>query len=204
LAILVVLAVVAATAFAWAPAMAAGDPAPALEQIGDVQTVTPSEVEGKPSDVGDLVGRLHPALVHFPIAWLVGLAIIDFFGLVCRRAKWQRVGVFLLAGTVLSLLPTAATGLLRAAHMPSDATTHALLVTHRSLNFAVAGLVLAAFALRLWRRNCLQGWWRISYLVLLFAATGMVLLAAHFGGRMVYGPDYLPWWPRLSLWFERD
>jgi hypothetical protein len=114
------------------------------------------------------------------------------------------VGVFLLAGTVLSLLPTAATGLLRAAHMPSDATTHALLVTHRSLNFAVAGLVLAAFALRLWRRNCLQGWWRISYLVLLFAATGMVLLAAHFGGRMVYGPDYLPWWPRLSLWFERD
>jgi hypothetical protein len=52
---------------------------------------------------------------------------------------------------------------------------------------------LAAFALRLWRRNSLEGRWRISYLVLLFAATGMVLLAADFGGRMVYGPDYLPW-----------
>jgi uncharacterized membrane protein len=77
--------------------------------------------------------------------------------------------------------------------MPSDAATHALLVTHRALNFAVAGLVLAAFALRLWRRNSLAGRWRISYLVLLFAATGLVLVAADFGGRMVYGPDYLPW-----------
>ena len=193
LVILVVFAAVATTALALASAMAAPDPAPAVEQIGDVQTVTPSEVEGKPSDVGDLVGRLHPALVHFPIAWLVGLAIIDFFGLVRRREEWQRVGIFVLAGTVLSLLPTAATGLLRAAHMPSDAATHALLVTHRALNFAVAGLVLAAFALRLWRRNSLAGRWRISYLVLLFAATGLVLVAADFGGRMVYGPDYLPW-----------
>jgi uncharacterized membrane protein len=193
LAILVVLAAVATTTLALASAMAAADPTPALEQVGDVQIVSPSEVEGRPNDARDLVGRFHPALVHFPIAWLVGLAIIDFLGLVRRREEWQRVGIFVLAGTLLSLLPTAATGLLRAAQMPTDAATHALLVTHRTLNFAVAGLVLAAFALRLWQRNVLEGWWRISYLALLFAATAMVLLAADFGGRMVYGPDYLPW-----------
>jgi hypothetical protein len=34
---------------------------------------------------------------------------------------------------------------------------------------------------------------RIVYLALVFAATGLVLVAADFGGRMVYGPDYLPW-----------
>jgi hypothetical protein len=67
------------------------------------------------------------------------------------------------------------------------------LVTHRTLNFMVAGLVLAAFALRLLRRNLLQGSWRVVYLALVFAATGLVLVAADFGGRMVYGPDYLPW-----------
>lgn len=194
LAIFVVLAGVAATsALALAPVPAAAEPTPAPEQISDVQIVTPSTGEGKPTDLGDLVGRFHPALVHFPIAWLVGLAIIDFFGLVRRREEWQRAGIFVLAGTVLSLLPTAATGLLRAAHMPTDAATHALLVTHRTLNFAVAGLVLAAFALRLWRRNSLQGGWRIAYLGLVVAACGVVLLAADFGGRMVYGPDYLPW-----------
>lgn len=190
---LAALMLVATSALALAPAGAAAEPAPAVEQLSDVQIVTPSEGEGKPTDLGDLVGRFHPALVHFPIAWLVGLAIIDFLGLVRRREVWQRAGIFVLAGTVLSLLPTAATGLLRAAHMPMDAATHALLVTHRTLNFAVAGLVLAAFALRLWRRNSLQGGWRITYLALVVAACCAVLLAADFGGRMVYGPDYLPW-----------
>jgi uncharacterized membrane protein len=164
-----------------------------VEQIGDVQTVSPGEVEGKPSGLSDLIGRLHPALVHFPIAWLVALALVDFVGLVLKREAWQRAGIFVLAGTVLSLVPTAATGLLRAAHMPSDAAVHALLVTHRGLNFAVAGLVVAAFVIRLLRRDRLQGPSRVVYLTLVFAATALVLVAADFGGRMVYGPDYLPW-----------
>ena len=195
LTIVVVLAALASLALALASEMAvyAADPTPALEQLVDVQTVTPGEVEGKPTGFSDLVGRLHPALVHFPIAWLVGLALIDFVGLVLGRETWQRPGIFVLAGTVLSLLPTAATGLLRAAHMPSDVAVHSLLVTHRTLNFAMAGLVLTAFVLRLLRRDRLQGWWRVVYLSLVFAATGLVLLAADFGGRMVYGPDYLPW-----------
>jgi uncharacterized membrane protein len=187
---LAILVVLAAALLPAVPGYAA-DPGPAVEQLGDVQTVTPAEVEGKPVGLGDLVGRMHPALVHFPIAWLVGLALVDFVGLVLRREAWQRAGIFVLGGTVLSLMPTAATGLLRATHMPSD--VHALLVTHRTLNFAVAGLVLAAFALRLLRRDRLQGSWRVVYLALVFAATGLVLVAADFGGRMVYGPDYLPW-----------
>jgi uncharacterized membrane protein len=193
LAILVAWAVFATMALALAPTRAAADPTPVLEQIGDVQTVTPGEGEGKPTGFSDLVGRLHPALVHFPIAWLVGLAFIDFVGLVLGRETWQRPGLFVLAGTVLSLLPTAATGLMRAVHMPSDAAVHALLVTHRTLNFAVTGLVVAALSLRLLRQNRLRRWSRIAYLGLVFAATGLVLVAADFGGRMVYGPDYLPW-----------
>jgi len=195
LTIFVLLSALASAALGLASQMAvhAADPAPAVEQIGDVQTVSPGEVEGKPTGLFDLIGRMHPALVHFPIAWLVGLALIDFVGLILKREAWQRAGIFVLGGTVLSLLPTAATGLLRAAHMPSDPAVHSLLVTHRTLNFAVASLVLAAFALRLVRRNRLQGPSRVVYLVLVFAATALVLVAADFGGRMVYGPDYLPW-----------
>ena len=189
LAVFLVLVAALAAGFA----AAAQDPAPAAEQILDVQTVAPGEISGKPAGLADLVGRLHPALVHFPIAWLVGLALVDFVGLVRKREAWQRAGVFVLAGTVLSLLPTAATGLLRAAHMEFDANLRALLVVHRTLNFVVAGLLLAAFALRLARRNRLDGWWRRAYLALVFAATCAVLVAADFGGRMVYGPDYLPW-----------
>jgi uncharacterized membrane protein len=189
LAIFLVLVAALAAGFA----AAAQDPAPAVEQLGDVQTLAPGDVEGKPTGIGDLAGRLHPALVHFPIAWLVGLALVDFVGLVRKREAWQRAGIFVLAGTVLSLVPTAATGLLRAAHMEFDANLRALLVVHRTLNLVVAGLLLVALALRLARRNRLDGWWRRAYLVVVFAATGVVLVAADFGGRMVYGPNYLPW-----------
>jgi hypothetical protein len=76
---------------------------------------------------------------------------------------------------------------------PQPACCARLLVVHRTLNLVVAGLLLVALALRLARRNRLDGWWRRAYLVVVFAATGVVLVAADFGGRMVYGPNYLPW-----------
>jgi uncharacterized membrane protein len=157
--------------------------------------VNPAAAEGKPSGLADLIGRLHPALVHFPIAGLVALAIVDFLGLILRREAWRQAGMVVLIAAGVSLLPAAGTGLLRAAYMQTDATEHALLVTHRTLNLTVAGLVAVALVLRLLRRRQqqgLQGAYRIVYLALVFGATGLVLLSASIGGRMVYGPDYLP------------
>jgi uncharacterized membrane protein len=130
--------------------------------------------------------------VHFPIAFLVGLAFVDFVGLILKRTAWQAAGMAVLVGAMVSLLPATATGLLRASHMSTDTAEHALLVTHRALNLSVAGLVSIALVVRIFRRNRLEGVWRIIYLVLVFAATGLVLLAADYGGRMVYGPNYLP------------
>jgi len=52
--------------------------------------------------------------------------------------------------------------------------------------------VLAALGLRLFRRNDLQGWSRHGYLALVVVATALVLPAADFGGKMVYGSRFLP------------
>jgi uncharacterized membrane protein len=188
---LALIAALAALGLALAPTMAA-ESAPTLEQLGDVQVVTPAVGEGKPHGVADLVGRLHPALVHFPIAGLVALTLVDFVGLVLRREAWRGAGLIVLVATAVSLLPTAATGLLRAATMTIDAAEQPLLVTHRTLNLTVAGLVVAALVLGLVRRQRLQGASRIVYLALVLVATGLVLVAADFGGRLVYGSDYLP------------
>jgi len=58
----------------------------------DVQTVTPSESRGRPSDVRGSSRPPSPrAGGTSPSAWLVGLAIIDFFGLVRRREECSRV-----------------------------------------------------------------------------------------------------------------
>jgi len=192
---LAAIVVLAASAAVLAPGERAfaADPAPVVEEIGDVQIVSPGEAVGKPSGPADLIGRLHPALVHFPIAWLLGLTIVDCIGIIFKREAWRRAGIFVLVATALSLLPAAATGFLRAGHIAQDPPMHALLVTHRALNIAVVALVLAALSIRAIRRNNMQRWWRFAYLALIFSAAGSVLLAADFGGRMVYGPNYLPW-----------
>ncbi len=75
--------------------------------------------------------------------------------------------------------------------MTADTAEQALIVKHRTLNLIVTGLVIAALALRIVRRNQLHGASRIVYLALVYLATGAVLVAADFGGRLVYGPDYL-------------
>jgi uncharacterized membrane protein len=175
-------------------AVAASRMAPAPEQVeelGEVSVVTTS-AEGKPTSSWDLLGRLHPALVHFPIGWLMLLLVVDVVGLCLRRVDWQKWGYFALIGTALSLVPTAVTGFLRAAFVTGDPSFGRALVIHRTLNLVVAGVVLIALVLRLWRRNHLEGTARVAYLALVFLATGLVLIAADFGGRMVYGANYLP------------
>ncbi len=158
----------------------------------DAIEVVSAPGESSRRSLGDLVGRLHPALVHFPIAGLVALAVVDFVGLILRRERWRQAGLVLLAATVVSALPTVATGLLRASTMGMDADEHTLLVKHRTLNLTVLGLVVAALVLRAARRRGLQGSQRVVYLALVFVATGLVLVAANYGGQMVYGIDYLP------------
>ena len=168
-----------------------GSAAPAVESLDDVQVVKTPSAEGRPTGLGDLVGRLHPALVHFPIAWLIALLVIDFVGLVLGREAWQGWGYWALIGTGLSLVPTVPTGFLRAAYLLPDAAAQHALIMHRTLILIVTGLIALALGLRVLRRNRLAGPARLGYLALLVAAAGLVLVAADFGGKMVYGPSFL-------------
>jgi uncharacterized membrane protein len=165
---------------------------PTVEAPSDVEVVAPSDDEGRPPGLATLVGRLHPAMVHFPIVWLVSLAVVDFLGLGLRREFWARAGTITIVAAMASILVAASTGLLLAAHTHEDPPWHALMVKHRTLNLGVASLVAMALVLRFVRRNRLDGPWRLLYLGLIFVSTALVLVAADFGGRMVYGPNYLP------------
>lgn len=165
---------------------------PRFVQVGDIEVLGQGQAEGKPQGFADVLGRLHPAIVHFPLAWLVGLALVDFVALILGRTSWSGFGLPILGVTVLGLLAAAATGLLRAHYMFMDAGDHAVMLKHRNLNFVVAGLCVLALGLRWLRRHQFLRPWRITYLVLIFAATALVLVSGSLGGRLVYGPDYLP------------
>jgi len=98
------------------------------------------------------------------------------------------VGIFVLAGTVASLCPPPPPAW-RAAHMPSDAADNTPCGRTPTLNFAVAGLVLAPLRCGSGGATRLAGRWRISTWCWLFAATGNGLS----GGRLRWphglGPD---------------
>jgi uncharacterized membrane protein len=167
-----------------------------IEELDDVEELagaTPGTVEKRASlEFGEMVGRFHPALVHVPIAWLLLLFIVDAGALVFRRRGWERAGLLLHIGTLISFVPAMLTGLIRASHVVLDESQLTTLNLHRNLNIAVVALVVVALAVRLKRRNHLGGVVKLAYLVLVLTSVALVSVAGHIGGKMVFGENYLP------------
>ncbi len=87
-----------------------------IEEVQDVSAVEPVAQQG----AGSVIGKLHPALVHFPIAWVMLVQVMDLAAIVSRRKEWTTVGLYLLMLACLSFIPAAATGLIRAGAMGKD------------------------------------------------------------------------------------
>jgi len=160
-----------------------------FEIVEELEFLEEDETESTSLSLTALLGRLHPAVVHFPIGWLVLLLIMDSTAFVLRKTTLVRWGPFLLGGTVLSMLPAIATGLLRySAYSEPDS----LALDHRNLIFIMAALCLSALIVRLVKGNDLRGIVRWIYLLLILSATGLILMASHHGGKLVFGEAYLP------------
>ena len=135
-----------------------------------------------------IIGRLHPLLIHFPIV-LVFVAIAAEGASALRKDdRWRWVAVNSLRTAALSGVLAAVAGWRLAATGEVEAT--ALLEWHRWLGTAGA-VVTAAAAATTWldRRSGLFGVW--SYRITLLGATGLVGIAGHLGGLMVWGADFL-------------
>lgn len=173
-------------------ALASPDGPDEIEEVEAVEAV-PTVQTGAPAKEGALgtVGKLHPLLVHFPIAWLLLLGLVDGLTFGLRRGHWARAGLWLLALAVLSAIPAVVTGLLRADHV-QDPKLIEELVEHRNLALMTLGAAALALALRVIRRNELSGLYRLLYLALIVGAMGLVIATGHHGGMLVYGENYLP------------
>jgi len=189
---LVLLALSAGASSAWSlgddsPSGKISDP----EVIEEVQEVAPVEVASG-SPLLTLLGRMHPALVHFPIGWVVLLLIVDLADMWRGREECSRAGLFILVLACLSFFPATITGLLLAGSMPSDPEFRSMMVLHKNLNISAGGVCLGALAFRL-------GWAgkggraaRWAYVSLVAGSAALLLVAGHLGGKMAFGSAYLP------------
>jgi uncharacterized membrane protein len=120
------------------------------------------------------------------------LAIVDTVALIFKREEWEKWGFYVLVGTVASFVPAIITGLMNASRQERTSEFVAFMPTHRNLIFVMAFLTVTALAIRAARRSRLDGASKWVYLGLVYAAVLMIAVAGDYGGKMVYGADYLP------------
>ncbi|QIP14589.1 DUF1549 domain-containing protein [Spirosoma aureum] len=127
------------------------------------------------------LGRLHPLIVHFPVALLCIALLLEVVGWYRRSADW-RAGITALVwiGTLSSVL-AAGLGLLL---VNQEAYSGATVTSHQWLGLATVFLaVCTVLALRSGRMQLYRG--------LLGGTVIGVGLAGHYGALLTHGDDYL-------------
>lgn len=189
-----ILFLVAALALSAAPSVAQETRDSGTGKIEEAESVDDFEiVEADPAPgLPELAGRMHPALVHFPIGWITLVLLLDLATFVLGRRELESAGLWALTFGVLAFPPAAATGLLLADHTAVAAGVYYPVETHRNLAFLVLLICLIALATRWKARKNVTGAMQWIYLAMITAAAGLIGFVGHLGGKMVFGENYLP------------
>ena len=134
-----------------------------------------------------LTGRLHPLLVHFPIALILIAAIAELVSVTTRFPEWHTVAVAnVRAGSAFAVASAGAGWLLASSRIVEASHT---LEWHRWLGLMAAlAAVAAALATGEIDRPPRRLW---LYRIALFSAATCVAVAGHFGAVLVWGADSL-------------
>ncbi|MBI2885230.1 MAG: DUF2231 domain-containing protein [Candidatus Omnitrophica bacterium] len=132
--------------------------------------------------------NIHPLIVHFPIAFLMGAALLYVAAWLLKRERLAHSACVVLVLGALSLSVAVATGLYaEQGVMLALSVRDRLLEPHERAMLATSAIcaVLTAWAV-LARPFPTKGRW--LFLSLLLVMVGVMAVGADFGGRMVY--DY--------------
>ncbi|HVU18355.1 MAG TPA: DUF2231 domain-containing protein [Candidatus Didemnitutus sp.] len=140
--------------------------------------------------LAELLGRLHPVILHFPLALLVVGSVLELFR--CFRDSpflEQAVRGLLGLGAIAALI-AAGSGWLLAAHEHIRSDQRLILELHRWIGLAAAVWAVAAWwSARAWgdAKAMKLVWGRRA-----FALVTLVLITAagHFGAALVWGNDW--------------
>lgn len=129
---------------------------------------------------------VHPALVHFTVAFLVAGALLEAWGVLLHRPRTARWGGALTVAGTIAMVPTIAAGYLAANSLEIAEDAKPLLDRHESLGLMLLGACLAVALGRAWMRGRIEGGARVPYALGLIAVAGLAAVAAYHGGRLVY------------------
>jgi uncharacterized membrane protein len=132
--------------------------------------------------------NIHPIVVHFPIAFLCGAALLYFLAAAAgsEPLKWAALWSLLL-GTVGAALALATGIEAGEGVMVAESVRTALLDHHRNLMIAT-GVIAASLALWALVARPMPSRFRWAFLAALALMCAVLARGADYGGRMVY--DY--------------
>lgn len=134
-------------------------------------------------DWREKLGRLHPLVVHFPVALIMVAGLAELCAVLRQQTNWHGYARFSITVGALGALVAAPLGWLAAGPPGADALTE----WHRWLGIAT---YLASTSAALLVRTS----WLTAYRVTLLASVALVAAAGHLGGLLAYGEDALRIW----------
>lgn len=163
------------------------------DTIEVIENVAVADATDKPSSgLVELSGRFHPVFIHFPIAWLILLLLIDTGALFFGQSGWLKCGLIISVLALASFFPAIVSGFILADSESRTPQFLSLVLPHRDMNVAAGVIFLAAFIVRWKRKDSLEKFSKWAYYLMLLASTALILSAARLGGKMVYGENFLP------------
>lgn len=137
------------------------------------------------------LGRLHPLVLHFPVALLIAVVIVEVFARfrgITNSPIFQSTIYFILIVGALSAAVTAAMGWSLAHHGGYVGDT---IYWHKRFGLAVALLAILAL---LFKRLSLQkkmASFKYAYTTTLFLCVSAIFVTGHYGGMLTHGNNFL-------------
>jgi len=128
----------------------------------------------------ELIGRLHPSLVHLPIGILLLAGLFQLLSLKPKYAFLHAAASIALFWGMISAVLSCITGYLLSQSGDYD---EELVATHKWFAIATASISLIAYLFNRWENEFAK--WVILLMIPLIIITG------HFGGSLTHGSDYL-------------
>ena len=130
--------------------------------------------------------RLHPLVVHFPIALLLTALFLDGLALALKRPHLHKIGLWNLCLGTAGAAAAVLTGL-----QAEDVAKHSFEIwqvmrLHKRLGITTLILGMLMVAWRLWKRDRLAGRSRVLLMLLTLLMASTLSYGAYLGGRLVY------------------
>jgi uncharacterized membrane protein len=132
-------------------------------------------------------GRLHPLLIHFPIALGIAALVAEAASIAWGNERWRLVGVTNIRAAAMFAVVSVLAGWTLAGGEGVDASP--LLEWHRWIGTMAAAATLVAAAASAGIDRSMSR--HTAYRLALVAAGALMAVAGHLGGVLVWGADFL-------------